>query len=112
MIDDFKTIHRIGNKRGTGELILTDSIRNYKFLFVSFGYYESGFPCFGCSLIPVYIVVVTGESAYSFRVNASDTNSNTDNIIPHYSAFYFLSPSKVKIFSISDQNRYTTFMVL
>ena len=104
-------MHRIGNKQGTGELILNDSIRNYKFLFVSFGYYGTGYPCYGCLFIPVCIVPTTDDSTYTFRVNASDTPT-AGNIVSHYSAFYFVSPSKVKIYSTSDQNKYTSFIVL
>ena len=93
-------------------MTLTDSIMNYRFLFISFAYYGTGFPTYGSLFIPVYSIEgAINNSDYTFRVNASVTNT-TSNIIPHYSVFYFLSLSKVKVIGISDQNKYTVFMAL
>ena len=104
--DDFKTAVPIGNKQGTGELTLSDSIQNYRFLFVSLGFYGSGFPSYGSLFIPVNIINVTGNGDFNFRVNGY-YSGNT-----YYSIFYFLSPSKVKINAMVDQNVYIAFRAL
>jgi hypothetical protein len=81
-------------------------------LFVSLGYYPTGFFSYGCLFIPVYIINVTGSSDFGFRVTGYYTNNTSNTTTTYYSIFHFLSPLKVKIDDMSDQTKYITFIAL
>lgn len=63
-----KTADDLGSRQNTGEISLSSSIQNYRFIQVRVGYYASGYSNFGSLVIPVSTINVNSDSVYAYRV--------------------------------------------
>lgn len=70
----------LGYKNGTGDFSLSESIQNFRFIFIRYGYYASGYSNYGTAIIPVSSITVSSDSTYGVRV-IGYTNNGLQNAL-------------------------------
>lgn len=65
----------LGRIQGAGTVTLSDSIKNYKYLYARVGYYATGNPTFGSAFLPVSVVPVNSDSTYKINIVTIDNNT-------------------------------------
>lgn len=69
-------ITKLGYVQGTGEVSLSDGIDNYRYLFFTVGYYDSGFPSYGTAMFPT-LMAPRGIGARVVCATDDDTNAKS-----------------------------------
>jgi hypothetical protein len=107
-LDDVKSgltnmgnVTKLGYVQGTGEVSLSDNFNNYRYLFFTVGYYDSGYPSYGTAMFPT-LMAPRGVAARVVCATEDDTNAK--------SVVFTLNDTNNKL-SVSrtfDANRYLT----
>lgn len=69
-------VTKLGYVQGTGEVSLSDDMDNYRYLFFTVGYYDSGFPSYGTAMFPT-LMAPRGVGARVVCATEDDTNAKS-----------------------------------
>ena len=75
-IDDIGKAVSLGYKQGTGTKTLSEPISNFRFLYISVGYYNAGVPTYGSITIPVSCISATGLSTDRIHIPCYETTAS------------------------------------
>ena len=90
----------LGSHQGTGTFSLSQSIRNFRFIYIQIGYYASGYPQYGQALIPVSRIAINSSETYAIRVVMHDSSAGSAQIL-------FTSETAGNVLAISTSTWYT-----
>ena len=90
---------RLGSKQGTGTTTLSDSIANYKMIFITVGYYDSGYTSYGMICLPSSAITRNNTATWGVRITTYETSPNSCVV-------GFDDDTTLHVHSIYDNNRY------
>lgn len=90
----------LGSHQGTGTFTLSESIKNFRFIYIKIGYYASGNPQFGQALIPVSRIPINSSESYSMRIVTFDSTAGSSKVL-------FTSETVCNVLSIQNDVWYT-----
>lgn len=99
-VADIGSAVSLGNHQGTGTFTLSESINNFRFIYLQIGYYASGYPQFGQALLPVSRITINSSDTYAIRIVTFDSTVGSSKVL-------FTSANVCNVLSIQANTWYT-----